>query len=436
MDRIHPEGNECHEHFAAWLQVLSQQLPVLALRLTSQRWPGHTVTDVSNLTTSSSTVRCSVAFEDGTRVLLRFPFPGGSHMCAEKLSNEVSVMRYLARTTIIPVPTVFGAGTWDCGPYIITDFIEGIPLSKRLKPSLPNAKRDLERAYHCISQVMLELSKQTFPRIGALVQSLDGKWSVAKRALTATIDDLVQADNPPHSPILNKTFASASEYFTDIATQQVRHLRYQCHKGLLEKHHLKGKYIARCMFRRIARSLETEPGPFRLYCDDFGPSSVLVLSGDNVDFSVTAVTNWESTYVAPNEFTYTAPWWLLFQAAEGWEEDLRRFKNKCNPCLDMFLRVLRTCEDTEIHKGELESSQRLSNRMVDSLDNGLFWFCLAVRKTYILDDIYWTFLDERYFGPLGSLDDRLELLSVDEVDELNELCGDGNGRGKREDCQI
>ncbi|OJI99294.1 hypothetical protein ASPVEDRAFT_123659 [Aspergillus versicolor CBS 583.65] len=418
MDRIHPDEKKCQEHFAVWLQVLSQQLPVLALRLTSQCWPGYAVTEVSNLTTSSSTARCSVTFEDATRVLLWFPFPGGSHMCAEKLSNEVSVMRYLARTTIIPVPTVFGAGTWECGPYIITDFIEGIPLSKRLKPSLPSAKRDLERAYHCISQVMLELSKQTFPRIGALVQSSDGK------ALAAKIEDLVQADNTPHGPILSKTFANASEYFTDIATQQVRHLRYQCHKGLLENHHLREKYIARCMFRRIARSLETEPGPFRLYCDDLGPSSVFVLSGENVDFSVTAVTNWESTYVAPNEFTYTLPWWLLFQAPQGWEEDLRRFKSRCNPCLDTFLRVLRTCEDREIHKGELEASQCLSNRMADSLDNGLFWFCLAARRTSLLDDIYWTFLDERYFGPLGSLDDRLELLSVDEVQELNRLCGD------------
>ncbi|KAL2802145.1 hypothetical protein BJX63DRAFT_441385 [Aspergillus granulosus] len=434
MNRIHPDENESQDHFAAWLQVLTQQLPVLALRLMSQHWPGHTATEVSSLEISSFTVCCSVTFEDGTRVILRFPFPGGSHIFAEKSSNEVSVMRYLARTTIIPVPTVFGAGTWDCGPYIITECLEGTPLSKRLEPSLPNARRDLERAYHCIAQVMLELSKQTFPRIGALVQNSDGKWSVSKRTHTANIHDLAQAGNIAHCPIPRKTFANASEYFTDIATQQLHHLHYQRHKGLLEKHHWKEKYIARCIFRRIARSLETEPGPFRLYCDDLSPSSVLVLSGDNVDFSVTAVINWESTYVAPNEFTYTAPWWLLFQAPQGWEEDLRRFKNKCIPCLDIFLQVLRACEDIEIQKGELKSSQRLSNQMADSLDNGLFWFCLAARKSYIFDDIYWAFIDERYFGPLGSLDDRLELLSPDEIEELNEFCGDANGRKEGKDC--
>lgn len=36
----------------------------------------------------------------------------------------------------------------------------------------------------------------------------------------------------------------------------------------------------------------------------------------------------------------------------------------------------------------------------------------------MFDDIYWTFLDEKYFGRLGSLDDRLSLLTQQERDEM------------------
>ena len=67
----------------------------------------------------------------------------------------------------------------------------------------------------------------------------------------------------------------------------------------------------------------------------------------------------------------------------------------------------------------MTESQRLSDRMARSIDDGLFWFCLAVRKSFMFDEIYWTFLDEKHFGPLGSLDYRLSLLSQQEQDELD-----------------
>lgn len=49
------------------------------------------------------------------------------------------------------------------------------------------------------------------------------------------------------------------------------------------------------------------------------------------------------------------------------------------------------------------------------MENGLFWFCLAARKSFMFDDIYWTFLHEKYFSCVNSLDD---LLTSDEQDEL------------------
>ncbi|KAL5043380.1 hypothetical protein BDW71DRAFT_210369 [Aspergillus fruticulosus] len=179
---------------------------------------------------------------------------------------------------------------------------------------------------------MLELSKLTFPHIEALVQKTDGKWSVSERAINTHMDGLVEADNIPHSIFPNKIFATAAEYFRELALDSYRILHYQRTNALLGKHDWKEKYIARCMFRRIAHTIETEPGMFRLYCDDFSPLNISLLLGDNVDFSIRAITNWESTYAAPNEeFTYTAPWRLPFQPPHGWEEDLRQSKNNCTP---------------------------------------------------------------------------------------------------------
>lgn len=58
--------------------------------------------------------------------------------------------------------------------------------------------------------------------------------------------------------------------------------------------------------------------------------------------------------------------------------------------------------------------------MAQSTENGIFWFCLAARKNFMFDDIYWEFLDRKYFGQ-GSLEDRLALLSQEELDGLENL---------------
>lgn len=110
------------------------------------------------------------------------------------------------------------------------------------------------------------------------------------------------------------------------------------------------KYIARWLFRKIAQSIQTEPGPFHLCCDDFRPSNVLVSD----DFTITGVIDWEYTYVAPVEFTYVAPWWLLFESPEIW--DLDQFLARYKPRLQLFLQILRRCEDEQIDKRTLRDS--------------------------------------------------------------------------------
>ncbi|KAF2457689.1 hypothetical protein BDY21DRAFT_415169 [Lineolata rhizophorae] len=173
--------------------------------------------------------------------------------------------------------------------------------------------------HYGVAQVMLELSKPTFRSIG-----------MTKRPLTLNMDELKN-------------------------------------------------YVARCLSLRLTRQIPTETGLFRLFRNNLRPSNALV-SGS--DLTVTGVIDWGFTYIAPAEFTHTAPWWLLFESPEACESDLNR----------IFL-------------------QRLLDRIALSVENGLFWFCLAARKSFMFDDIYWTILVEKYFSHLSSLDDRLPLNS-------------------------
>lgn len=103
-----------------------------------------------------------------------------------------------------------------------------------------------------------------------------------------------------------KTFQTASGYFRELATHQVLHLKHQRNNAVKGEHDCRKKYIARCLFWKVAQQLSFhEHGPFHLYCDDLRPSNVLV-SGS--ELNITGVIDWEYTYVASAEFTYTAPW--------------------------------------------------------------------------------------------------------------------------------
>ena len=335
-------------------------------------------------------------------------------------------MRFLSRHTKIPVPIILGAGRWGCGPYIVMTVLEGTLLSKCLQdpmfdsPSLnPNvSKFDIESAYRGMAHIILELSKPTFNCIGALVEESSGVWKVGARPLTQNMNELLRVGNLPPGVFAEKTFVTTSEYFQELATQQLLHIQYQRNDAVDDELDCRKKYIARCLFRKIAQDIQiNHRGSFHLYCDDLRPSNVLV-SGPNL--ITTGVIDWEFTYVAPAEFTYTAPWWLLFESPEAWESDLNAFLHRYTPRLEIFLTILRSCENEQIQKGIMSNSQRLSDRMAQSMDNGLFWFCLAARKSFMFDDIYWTFLDHKYFGQ-GSLEDRLILLSQEELDGLENL---------------
>ncbi|KAJ5717429.1 phosphotransferase enzyme family protein [Penicillium malachiteum] len=314
-------------------------------------------------------------------------------------------MLYLYDHTNVPVPRVLGAGDWGCGPYMVMTFTEGTLMSNRIKDSLsldPTISRsDIEHAFRGMAHALLELSKPVFPYIGAISEE-SWLWKVGKRPLSLNMNELVRVGNVPPDKFSKKVFRTASEYFQDLAEQHLLHFEYQ--RNDAEDHPANSS-------RGIC--------PFHLYCDDLRPSNVLVPdSGETL--TVNNVIDWEYTYVVPVEFTQAAPWWILFESPETWETDLNEFLLRYMPRLEIFLNILRSCEDEQIEIHTMEEHHRLSNKMAESMENGNFWFCLAARKSFMFDDIYWAFLDQRYFGD-GSLEDRISLLSQEELEELERI---------------
>lgn len=121
-------------------------------------------------------------------------------------------------------------------------------------------------------------------------------------------------------------------------------------------------------------------------------------------FRVSGVIDWEFTYAASAEFTYVAPRWLLLRSPEDWEDDFNLFLTRYSPRLRAFSEVLGDCENKLIEQHRLSESQRLSQRMMYSMETGLFWICLAARYSSMFNEIYWTFIDQRYYGTFFSLE--------------------------------
>ena len=135
-----------------------------------------------------------VMYDDETPdVIVRFPGPGHTVFRDEKIRNEVQAILFPHHHTTIPVPHLFSWGLTEdspqhLGPFIISEFVEGVHLSDVLKdPADPKRlylnpdidKSILDVVYTQISHIMLEFYSFDFDRIGAISkESVSESWSV------------------------------------------------------------------------------------------------------------------------------------------------------------------------------------------------------------------------------------------------------------------
>ncbi|KAI9766694.1 MAG: hypothetical protein M1840_006338 [Geoglossum simile] len=336
--------------------------------------------------------------DDGVRWMVRFPIPGKAMFPEEKLQSEVAALRFMKATTKIPVPTVVAFGTAEedttgLGPFIITDFIEGKPLSDVLGQPLGNGHKilrpdiedeTLKIVYRQIADIMLELWKHDFDLIGALSLDTDNSWSIKSRPLTLKMNEIARCgDVTVGHP---EPFSTTEEYFLELANQNILHLERQ-RNSISDETDAQTKYISRRLFLSATRCL-TSPlhnsGPFKLFCDDFNPGNILV----DDSLTITGIIDLEFTYAAPIQFL-SAPWRsLLLLEPSVWNSNhVELFHSK----LDLFLGVLREQE------ANYPNPISLSALMQQSAVDMTFWYGEAARDSFSFEDIYWSRLDKFFF---------------------------------------
>jgi hypothetical protein len=245
---------------------------------------------------------------------------------------------------------------------------------------------------------------------------------------------------PPRDTI----YATTDEWYIALAEMHIAQLIFQQNDLVTSKDDCRNKYVARQLFRRLAKEghLSTfgfsqdnwssqsskirpetlSPAPsssdsFRLWGDDFRAGNTLLTESDEI----AALIDWEFTYVAPTQFILDPPWWLLLETAEMWSSGLEDWKATYELRLKTWLSAVAQAEENMPDASHNNLPVPLSRYMRESWQTGRFFLSYAARKSWAFDAMYWNFLDERFFGDRDgdiAKDDlwrtRLHLLSDEE----------------------
>ncbi|PNY27555.1 Uncharacterized protein TCAP_02513 [Tolypocladium capitatum] len=364
-------------------------------------------------------------------LLVRLPCPNQAVFPKEKTLAEAATAACIGQRTHIPIPKLFNHGLDpDIGPYMIIQDLgsrrgmgqvleahrEDPNETPVLQPDISESK--LKCLYFQMAQCVLQLAQATFPHIGSLVETSRGSYHVMERPITLNMSNMVQLSNVPKSifPPKGTTYENADEWYTVLAEMQIATLLFQHNDMISSEDDCKTKYVARQLFRRLAKqgrlssfgfaednwssrcknAPATLPAPdgsgsFRLWSDDFRPANNLVDENDHILGAI----DWEFAYVGPTQFVLDPPWWLLLDVPEIHMEEAEQDMNP--------------------------GSLRLSAYMRESWMTGRFWLNYAARKSWAFDTIYWKYLDESFFGerdkdiPMEQLwKTRVQLLNQEE----------------------
>ncbi|KAK2608995.1 hypothetical protein QQS21_002475 [Conoideocrella luteorostrata] len=310
-------------------------------------------------------------FQDGGSAVIRFPKPGCPMFPEEKIQNEVAAIKFIQDNTSIPVTFILHWGTREesplgLGPFIIMEYI--------------NHETD----------------------VGSLEEIDESKWEVRRRPLSIHMNELVRLGTLARDKLPDATFSSSFDYFEALAELHIDHLMLQRNDAVDSETDCRRKYIARHLFRRLARQRKLTSdahanGSFKLWCDDLLPSNILL----DADMQIVGVVDWKFTYAAPAEFSFAPQGWLLLEQPEYWPDGVENWTNTYGSRLKTFLKAMTNAEDSAVASGLLEEGQRLSPKMKASWESGDFWAIYGARKSFAFDAIFWRELDSRFFGELG-----------------------------------
>jgi aminoglycoside phosphotransferase (APT) family kinase protein len=349
--------------------------------------------------------------------IIRFPGPGHTTFRDEKIWNEVQVIQFLQQNTTIPVPRLISWGLTEdsprhFGPFMISDFVEGVHLSDILRD--PNdAKRlylnpqidgeILDKVFSQIADIMLQLYKFDFDHIGAISKaSSTGCWSVPRRPLTYSMNELATTAFYPMDTFPTAPFASAGDYFRSLVSEQKTHLwtqRNLCGSPV----EALNRYVSRHLFAQsVDRHCINDRGPFKLFCDDFRPQNIMV---DPNTLRIKAVLDLEFTNAMPSQYASEPPWWLLLVGPDSYllrGRTIEEFVEAYKPRLEQFLKAM---EQAEQGRESLDDEKPISSLMRDSWDKKRFWFNYAARKPFDVEVLFDSCIKEGDTG-IESLDEE------------------------------
>lgn len=378
----------------------------------------------------------------------------------EKVLYEVATMRYVAANTTIPVPRIYHFGTaadnpLGLGPFIIMEYVEhemtmshalndptlGPSDSHSLDPDIGAEK--LEFLYSQMANIVLQLSRLTFPKIGSLQQhGGNGNFEVSGRPLIQNMNTMLEIGSIHPALLPSHPFQNSRDWYSAMADMHLNQFIFQRNDAIKDTDQLndaRDKYMARQLFRRLAAENRLAPGfesddgdeegwaSFRLYSEDLRPSNVLV----DKDLRVVGVIDWEFAYAAPSQFAFDPPWWLLLKMPEDWPGGYIAWAEVYEPRLKTFLRVLEAEEEKARQVDDSGStaasangaSRPLSQRMRQSWESKTWMISYAAKNSWVFDFIFWRFLDAKFFGPNEQADHyaRLDLLTLQETEAMERL---------------
>ncbi|TPX14899.1 uncharacterized protein E0L32_005008 [Thyridium curvatum] len=277
--------------------------------------------------TSSKTCLQEVTFCDGIKWLVRLPLAGhvSPDYADEKLLWKSKPCHSSARTLPFLFPEIkywglAAANPLGLGPYIILDFIEGVPLDSILGD--PRATHNfrlirddigesvIESLYRQLAKILLQLFQFDFDRIGSLLVPKT-RYRAPVRPLTFKVHDMLQTGGVDTFGNRNLGFSTTSEYFRYVLEQYWEQFWSQPNS-------IGGEFNARTKYESLS-TLQTlldsfihpdfDRGPFKPICDDLSLASVIVRGED--DLAIVGLVDFEWSYVGPAQLFGSAPWWLL-----------------------------------------------------------------------------------------------------------------------------
>ncbi|KAI5266821.1 hypothetical protein E4T47_08163 [Aureobasidium subglaciale] len=370
-----------------------------------------------------------VLFEDGTAWAVRYSIPSRVMHPDEKTRREAAVMMFVKEHTQIPVPKVIALGAAAdnhdplIGPFLITEWVEGKPLTTVLeelpRPSWgPVLRQDIEedqlrKVYGQMVRILLELAAHDFDEIGALLmtegESESDRWSIVARPMTLKVNEIEAGGNViadgKIAPMVHRiqrsltsadhdlpAFKSTTEYMQNLVQQYITHLHEQGN-SIDDASDARQKFVLRCRIMELIPHFVSRKynfGPFKLVCDDFRFGNVLV---DETSLQVTGVIDWEWTYTAPYQSLFYPPPWLILERPTSWTKNgEERYEQK----LSVFLQCLEEEEKRLVGSAYHDPpDRRMSSLMRNSFEDGTFWFMQLLQEAFgFHEEILWRNLEK------------------------------------------